>query len=136
MHKIRGRRVALLILRGLEHALEKWEELTKKDGHPLADEHWHVADFYKAIINKATEVPGCPKLDMHEIGKGRRRGLRANETDRQLANAVEYWPWRICNLPLNGRSLFGPRFNPVETSLLSILKVIGRNAFCCFSCSF
>ena len=90
--------------------------------HPLADEHWHVTEYYKNIKEKAVDVPGCPKLDASPIGSGRRRGLRANETERQLA--VEYWPWRICNLPLQGRSLFGPRaVNPVETSLVAILKV-------------
>jgi hypothetical protein len=122
-HKIRGRRIALLILRGLEHALHKWEELTAKTGHPLADEHWHMTDYYKAIKDKAPDIPGCPELTAHKIGNSRRRGLRTNETGRQLAAKEEYWPWRICNLPLQGRSLFGPRFNPVETSLLTILKV-------------
>lgn len=120
-HKMRGRRIALLILRGLERALQKWEELTAETGHPLADEHWHVADYYKAIKDKAPEIPGCIELDAHKIGSGRRRALRANETTRHLED--EYWPWRICDLPLNGRSLFGPRFNPVETSLVAILKV-------------
>lgn len=42
IHQVRGRRIALLILRGIEYALQKWEELTEKTGHPLADEHWHV----------------------------------------------------------------------------------------------
>jgi hypothetical protein len=111
------------VLRGLEHALQKWEDLTAQTGHPLADEHWHVTDLYKSIKEKAPLVPGCPELTSHKIGQTRRnrRRLGANETERQLAE--EYWPWRICNIPLQGRSLFGPRSNPVETSLLAIMKV-------------
>ena len=121
VHKVKGRRVALLILRGLEHALDKWDELTAETNHPLADEHWHVSDYYKAIKTKATDIPGCPMLETHKIGQARHRGLRANETERKLAE--EFWPWRICNLPLQGRSLFMPRHNPMETSLVAILKV-------------
>ena len=78
-------------------------------------------EYYKAIKDKTPDVPGCPSETANKIGSNRERGLRAHE-NRQLAGE-EYWPWRICNVPLQGRSLFGPRFNPMETSLLSILKV-------------
>lgn len=126
IHKIRGRRIALMVLRGLQYALQKWEDLTAESGHPLADEHWHVADYYKSIREKAPEVPGCFAENKWKIGQKRRRNLRTkNETtpsDGRQLEEEDYWPSRLCNIPLQGRSLWGPRYNPMESSLVSILK--------------
>mmetsp|Transcript_7379 Transcript_7379/g.15793 ORF Transcript_7379/g.15793 Transcript_7379/m.15793 type:complete len:1042 (+) Transcript_7379:87-3212(+) len=127
VHKIRGRRIALFVLRGLDYALQKWAELTAESGHPLAEEHWHVTEYYKDIKEKAPSVPGCYTDETFPIGKKRRRGLRtggnttADFHGRQL-DIEGSWPARLCDIPLQGRSLWGPRANPVETSLVSILK--------------
>lgn len=126
IHKIRGRRIALFVLRGLYYALEKWEELTVEGGHPLADEHWHVAEYYKSIREKAPDVPFCYGPTGFKIGQKRhrertRRMLRSNDEEREL-EGDDYWPSRLCDIPLQGRSLWGPRANFMETSLLSIMR--------------
>mmetsp|Transcript_15681 Transcript_15681/g.28155 ORF Transcript_15681/g.28155 Transcript_15681/m.28155 type:complete len:1049 (+) Transcript_15681:70-3216(+) len=112
IHKHRGRMIALIVLKTLDYALDKWVELAAKGGgYPIAEEHWHVTDYYKNIQEKVKEVPGCYG-DIWKIGSGRRRNLEDDD----------FWPSRLCNIPLQGRTLWGPRHNPMETSLLSIMK--------------
>lgn len=127
VHRSKGRALALSVLFMLQHALNEWEELGIKSGYPLAEEHWHVTDFYNGIKEKVSNVGGC--YGDVKIGNGR-RGLR-NTDHSEVGNGRRLdlegvWPTRLCNIPLQGRSLWGPRFNPMETSLLSILK---KNAY-------
>lgn len=126
-HRARGRAIALSVLFMLQHALNKWEELGDNSGYPLSEERWHVTDFYIGIKEKVPTVGGC--YQGLKIGNDRRALREANRTefgsDRRLDLEGE-WPPRLCNIPLQGRSLWGPRSNPMETSLLSILK---KNAY-------
>jgi len=132
IHKRRGRMIALVVLKSLEYALNKWETLGAESGFPIAEEHWHVTEYYKNIREKAVEVPGCWG-NTWRIGQKRRLEEIEEEMETQSDADVDgqrklqddpkdYWPARICNLPLQGRSLWGPRNNPQETSLLTIMR--------------
>ena len=123
IHRVRGRALALSVLFMLQHALNRWEELGTESGYPLAEERWHVTDFYNGIKEKVPTVEGC--FTGWKIGQAR-RGLReTNQTELESGRRLDLegdWPSRLCNVPMQGRSLWGPRHNPMETSLLSILK--------------
>ena len=41
VHKIRGQQIALVVLRTLDYALDKWKTLGEA-GYPVAEEHWRV----------------------------------------------------------------------------------------------
>lgn len=118
-HKRRGRMLALVVLRSLMYALEKWEKLGIESGFPIAEEHWHVTEYYKHIREKASTVPGCFG-DIWKIGQ--KRHLQNINNANGIKIDEDFWPGRICDLPLQGRSLWGPRYNPMESSLLSIMK--------------
>ena len=108
----------------LQHALNRWEELGNESGYPIPQEHWHVTDYYNDIKEKVPTVEGCYPPGSYKIGQTRRNLRETNQTGlsgRRLDLEGE-WPSRLCNIPMQGRSLWGPRNNPMETSLLSILK--------------
>ncbi len=130
MHKHRGRLIALVVLRSLAYALDKWEELGSKSGYPIAEEHWHVSEYYETIREKATRVPGCfgnnwkigQKRHLNEMEVEKEANTDTGTDAGRKLDDTDYWPPRICDIPLQGRSLWGPRSNPMETSLLSIMK--------------
>jgi len=128
IHKRKGRMIALVILRALEYALEKWDTLAAENGgkFPVPEEEWHVTDYYENIREKTKTLGGCFENNWR-IGQARHLEeihTAENHTEvddhRQLQD--DFWPPRICNLPLQGRTLWGPRNNPMETSLLSIMR--------------
>eukprot|EP00581_Thalassiosira_minuscula_P014555 CAMPEP_0183713532 /NCGR_PEP_ID=MMETSP0737-20130205/8350_1 /TAXON_ID=385413 /ORGANISM="Thalassiosira miniscula, Strain CCMP1093" /LENGTH=1064 /DNA_ID=CAMNT_0025942323 /DNA_START=60 /DNA_END=3254 /DNA_ORIENTATION=+ len=127
VHKRRGRMIALIVLRALDYALDKWEELAAESGYPIAEEHWHVTEYYSTIREKAKTVGGC-FMNNFRIGQKRRledmteEEAKEEESLRRRLDDTDFWPMRICNVPLQGRSNWGPRHNPMETSLLSIMK--------------
>jgi hypothetical protein len=65
----------------------------------LPDDAWHVTDYYANIRKKFHEKDG--------------------ET---ACFKSESWPSRMCSTPMRAFSEFQPRPNPVETSLVGILK--------------
>ena len=120
--------IAMVVLKSLEYALNKWETLGEESGFPILEEEWHVTDYYKNIRDKTPKVPGCFG-NVWRIGQAR----RLEEVDKELdednnhighrhLDDKDFWPSRLCNIPLQGRSLWGPRNNPSETSLLTIMK--------------
>ena len=121
--------IALIVLKALAYALEKWEELGEESGYPIAEEHWHVTEYYNNIREKAPSVGGCWGNNWRI---GQKRHLEEIEEDadgddgRNLEGEDDplkgFWPARLCNVPLQGRSLWGPRHNPMETNLLTIIK--------------
>jgi hypothetical protein len=119
--------IAIAILRSLAYALERWEILGAESGYPISEEHWHVTEYYKNIREKATKVGGCfgnvwpigkkrslEEIEEEEAGRGVEGGRKLEDGD--------FWPGRICDIPLQGRSLWGPRFDPMRSSLLSIMR--------------
>jgi hypothetical protein len=70
-------------------------------GPPLDDEFWHVSDYYNNIRTKVMNLD--PSIGhCHEI---------RNEL-----------PSRICNTPMQARSMYTPRANVYETSLTTVIK--------------
>ncbi|KAL7551794.1 hypothetical protein ACHAWF_014985, partial [Thalassiosira exigua] len=137
IHKRRGRMIALVVLKALDYALEMWQKLGSEAGFPVSQDWWHVTDYYNEIRRKAPKVPGC-YANNWKIGQARRLEEldpadgedeeEGNETNRRLQDDLGlggYWPSRLCNLPLQGRTLWGPRYDPFATSLLTILKTNG-----------
>lgn len=127
IHKRRGRMIAMVILKSLEYALNKWEELGAESGFPIAEEHWHVTDYYQNIREKAVTAPGCWG-NTWRIGQ-KRHLLEDDELDEdnhhighRHLDDTDFWPARLCNVPMQGRSNWGPRHNP---SMFS--------AVCCFT---
>lgn len=92
-------------MRSLAYTFDRWEALGAESGFPIAEEHWHVTEYYNNIRENAKKVPGC-----------------YGNTTYKITGMEDYWPNRICNLPLQGRSVWGPRYNQMESSLLSIMK--------------
>ncbi len=123
IHKRRGRMIAIAILRSLAYALDRWEALGSESGYPIPEEHWHVTEYYENIRQRATKIPGCFG-DVWPIGKKRELEEvegRGNDVGRKL-DGGDFWPGRICDIPLQGRSLWGPRYDPMASSLLSIMR--------------
>ncbi|KAL9178465.1 hypothetical protein ACHAXT_003795 [Thalassiosira profunda] len=132
IHKHRGRMIALIVLKCLAYALDKWEEWGTEGGYPIPESNWHVTDYYSNIREKTKKTPGCWG-NTWRIGQARKLEEMVDEDgileehpmvdeDGRKLRATDFWPPRICNLPLQGRSLWGPRDNPMETSLLSIMR--------------
>ena len=93
-----------------------------------------MSDYYKSIREKTVEVGGCWG---NSWAIGNKRHLSEIEEDNLSEESFpeaadnggvqrkldgDFWPSRVCNLPLQGRSLFMPRHNPLESSLVSIMK--------------
>lgn len=98
--------MSFVLLSAIENALSIWSETTIVSGHPLDDDFWHVTDHYNNIHAKldtySNDKDGCESLN-------------------------NFFPSRICNIPLNGRTEFQPRANPVESSILSIVRSTSDN---------
>jgi hypothetical protein len=90
-----------------------------------------VTEYYKNIRENAKKVPGCFG-NTYAIGKKRNLEEIDEDEDKDEAAAVgadgrklddgDFWPSRICDLPMQGCSLWGPRYDPMESSLLSIMR--------------
>jgi hypothetical protein len=103
MHQLKGYTLGYNLLAALLDTLDVWSEKTIYEGHPLADENWHMGEYIQNIQSKVTALtenvaPHCYKL--HDKLK---------------------LPTRLCNQKLQGRTEFTPRANPTETSLNSIV---------------
>ena len=99
-HQLTGRVLAFFILSALDDALEKWSEKTITEGHPLANEHWHMSDYYNSIQQNVIKMP--PSF-CEEGSVGR-------------------FPSRLCKVSLKARTQYTPRADPGKTSIVSILK--------------
>ena len=60
---------------------------------------------------------------MEEIGgEGGEDAVAAVGADGRKLDDLGFSPGRICNIPMQGRSLWGPRYDPMRSSLLTIMK--------------
>jgi hypothetical protein len=99
-HQLIGRVLAFAVLDALQVAIQIFSDGTM-GGPPLDDEYWHVTDYYNNIRTKIMNLE--PSIGhCHEIG----------------------WalPSRICNTPMQARSMYTPRANADETSLTTVIK--------------
>ena len=100
VHQLVGRVLAFSVLEALQVAIQQFSDGTM-GGPPLDDEFWHVTDYYNNIRNKVMNLD--PSIGhCHEIGND--------------------LPSRICNTPMQARSMYTPRANVYETSLTTVIK--------------
>lgn len=97
-HQLQGRVIAFAILEALQSAVQEFSDGTM-GGPPLADDYWHVGDYYENIQTKLK-----------------------NLKDGECYKIKEKLPERMCNTAMQGRSQYTPRANSDETSITSILK--------------
>jgi hypothetical protein len=99
-HQLVGRVLAFAVLDALQVAIQIFSDGTMS-GPPLDDDYWHVTDYYNNIRTKIMNLD--PSIGhCYEIG----------------------WalPSRVCNTPMQARSLYTPRANVYETSLTTVIK--------------
>jgi hypothetical protein len=100
VHQLVGRVLAFSVLDALQVAIQQFSDGTMS-GPPLDDEFWHVTDYYNNIRSKVMNLD--PSIGhCHEIKKD--------------------LPSRICNTPMQARSMYTPRANVYETSLTTVIK--------------
>lgn len=99
-HQLVGRLLAFSLLDALQMAVQIWSEGTM-GGPPLDDEWWHVTDYYENIRTKVKNL---------------------DPSHGNCHNIAGQVPARMCNTPMQARSMYTPRNNPQETSITSILK--------------
>lgn len=97
-HQLTGRVLAFTILRGLKEAIAQWSQA---EGFALPDEAWHVTNYYENIRSKVKKLP--PEFGYCFQYKG-------------------IIPTRMCSTPIKALSQFTPRANPLETSILNIMR--------------
>lgn len=103
MHQIKGYTLSYNILAALDDAIDFWAEKTIFEGHPLADENWHMGEYITNVQDKVkalaeADAPHCFQLE-----------------------ALMKLPKRLCANRMKGRTEHTPRANPVDTSLRSVL---------------
>ena len=99
-HQLVGRVLAFAVLDALQVAIQIFSDGTMS-GPPLDEDWWHVTDYYENIRQKLRNLD--PTIGhCHEI---------ANDL-----------PERICQTPMQARSMYTPRANVYETSLTTVVK--------------
>ncbi len=103
MHQIKGYALSYNILAALDDAIDFWAEKTIFEGHPLADENWHMGEYITNVQDKVktlveADAPHCFQL----------------EAQMKL-------PKRLCTNRMKGRTENTPRANPADTSLRAVL---------------
>ena len=104
MHQIKGYTLSYNILAALDDAIDFWAEKTIFEGHPLADENWHMGQYIANIKDKVktlaeADAPHCFQLEKHMN-----------------------LPKRLCRSRMKGRTEHTPRADPTNTSLRTVLS--------------
>jgi hypothetical protein len=112
-HQLEGRKLAMLVLRGLESALERWESETDRGLFPLDDKQWHVQDVYESLRESVRTLERKP---------GKNAKVPACEEFLYAINPM------MCHMALHAFSEWTPRINPEYTSIRSrITSSVGDN---------
>lgn len=98
-HQLQGRVLAFSVIEALQVAVTLYSEETM-GGQPLADEHWHVTDYYENIRSKLKDL----------------------KEGNQCEKISEKLPKRICTTPMKAFTQYTPRANFHETALNSIVQ--------------
>lgn len=100
--QVRGRSLAMMVLRALRDAIDLWTE-NVAGGPPLDESFWHVTDYYDNIrtklLNHSKEWGTC------------------HQTFQNL-----HLPPRLCDAPMKGATEYTPRQNPHMTSIAAMAK--------------
>jgi len=94
-HQLAGRSIAFTLLLALRDALKQWQTA---EGYALSDNEWHMSEQYENTRSKVMAM--------------------GDENMPCLDSGV---PESFCRYPVNGRSEFTPRINPMESSIRSIV---------------
>jgi len=94
-HQLVGRALGFAILQALRDGLQMWKE---SEDYILPDDVWHVTSHYENTRAKVLAMQ-----------------------DDDIPCLMAPIPQSFCRSPVNGRSEFLPRVNPLETSIRSIL---------------
>jgi len=100
VHQLTGRNLAMAVLQSLQSAINIWTEHVLA-GPPLADEFWHVTDYYDNIRSKVMNMD--PTL-------GKCHGY-----DGRL-------PPRMCSTPMKGITHYTPRATPERNGIINYVK--------------
>jgi hypothetical protein len=106
-HQLTGRVLAFFLLQALDQAISLWSEKTVVEGMPLADEYWHMSQYYSDIQQR---IQNMPPSFCEEGSYGR-------------------FPPRLCKVPLKARTEHTPRANPDNTSITSILQRVSPDGY-------
>eukprot|EP00986_Skeletonema_menzelii_P003060 scaffold895_cov132-Skeletonema_menzelii.AAC.8 len=104
MHQIKGYTLSYNILAALDDAIDLWAEKTIFEGHPLADENWHMGDYITNVQDKVKALTESNAQHCFQL-----------EEQMKL-------PKRLCKNRMKGRTEHTPRANPIQTSLRSVLS--------------
>lgn len=96
-HRWTGHKLALVVLLGLQSALDQWEDIAYSEGSPLPDEYWHLTEEYAKI-----------------------RGRVANRDLPDASPCEESFSFmpRICKVGMKGATEWTPHAGPSIRSLL------------------
>ena len=112
-HQFQGRKVALILLKGLAAALDRWEAGIEADGFPLAEHYWHVGDLYNTIRENLRTHVNTP--NEVEVEGGETTDLRS-----PCEHAFPYLP-RVCRVAMHGYGMWEPRAHN-SYDLLNIIE--------------
>jgi hypothetical protein len=93
-HQLQGRAIAFQILHQLYIGLNEWYNTPNFD---LPDDAWHLTNDFDRIRTAVRDTKSTPCYDLNV-------------------------PDKVCEVPLQARSEFTPRYNPAMTSIRSIIK--------------
>ncbi len=102
-HQLKAYTLGYNLLAALLDALDLWSEKTIYEGHPLADEYWHMEDYIKNVQSKIQSLKEEDAPHCHWIHESMKL------------------PKRLCQQRLKGRTEHTPRANPADTRLRSIV---------------
>lgn len=97
-HRAEGYKLAFLVLKGLDSALNRWKDYTHKGQVPLPEAVWHVGPIYDTVRDKV-------------------RPLQNLECEKFLRKADP----RICRMEMHAASEWTPRVHPEGNSLRNLL---------------
>lgn len=107
MQQLKGYTLSYNILAALDDAIDFWADKTIFEGHPLADENWHMGAYITNVKDKVkalseSDAPHCFQL----------------EEQMNL-------PKRLCKSRMKGRTEHTPRAKPADTSIRTVLTNSG-----------
>lgn len=107
-HQWQGRKLALVILKGLSAAFDAWEK-GLAEGVPLAESYWHVGERYKEIRQNLRTHLNTPISDKPE-----------EDVRSECEKMFTLFP-RACRVQMHGFGMWNPRVHP-DYDLLNIVK--------------
>jgi len=95
VHQWQGRKYALVLMKGLLAALDKWEQSLEVDEPLPVESDWHVGDSYKTIREHLTTHITTPSTEEDDV--------------RSHCETLIPWIRRICRVRMHGFGMWKPR---------------------------